>query len=226
MVCTKSLKGQPIEALDGLIGHVDDLYFDDNAWKVRYLVVQTGNWLLGRKVLIAPEALTEGWHGESGVPVSLTKNEIRASPDIGQAQPISQVDERVLHEHYGWLPYWDAGVDPPAFSGGISVLEQHIEPPSVDTKPARPHLCCVKDVIGYKLFANDGEAGQLEDLVIHEDDAEVRYLAVHLTKSPLTKTVLIRTCNISGINFAKKILFSPRLCHEIEASPAYENAVR
>jgi hypothetical protein len=98
--------------------------------------------------------------------------------------------------------------------------------PDVISVLEHPYLCCVKDVIGYKLFANDGEAGQLEDFVIHEDDAEVRYLAIHLTRSPLMKTVLIRTCNISGFDFANKTLFSPRLCHEIEASPEYENAVR
>jgi uncharacterized protein YrrD len=226
MICTKSLKGQPIEALDGLIGHVDDLYFDDSAWKIRYVVVQTGNWLLGRKVLIVPEALAEGWHGESGVPVNLTKDEIRTSPDIGSAQPISRVDEHVLHDHYGWLPYWGGGVAPLPASNVISVLERRIEAPSTDTKRTDAHLRCAKDIIGYKLFANGGEAGQLEDLIIHEDDAQVRYLAVHLTKSRLTKTVLIHTCSISGFNVTKRILFSSRLCHEIEGSPEYEKAVR
>jgi uncharacterized protein YrrD len=224
MVCAKSLKGQPIEALDGLIGHVDDLYFDDSAWKVRYLVVKTGNWLFGRKVLIVPDALAEQWHGESGVPVNLTKHEIRSSPDIDTARPISRDAEQLLHHHYGWLPYWSIGAAPPPTSDVGRGLEQRLEAPSVPTELADSHLCCVKDVLGYKLCAKDGEAGQLADVVIHENDAEVWYVAVHLPKTLHAKTVLIRTCNVSGFDWVKKILISPLSCHEIEASPAYESA--
>jgi len=224
MVCAKSLKRQPIETLDGLIGHVDDLYFDDCTWKVRYLVVKTGKWLLGRKVLIVPEALAEGWHGESGVAVNLTKDEIRSSPDIDTAQPISRVAEQLLHHHYGWPPYWGIGTALPPASDVISELEQRLEAPSVATERADSHLCCVKDVLGYKLFAKDGEAGQLGDFVIHEDDAEIWYLAVYLPKSLLAKTILIRTRNVSGFDWVKKILVSPLSCHEIETSPEYENA--
>lgn len=221
MVCAKSLNGQRIEALDGLIGHVDDLYFDDSAWKVRYLVVKTGNWLLGRTVLIAPEALAKEWHGESGVAVKLTKDEICSSPDIDTAKPISRVAEQLLHHHYGWLPYWGIGIGPPSTTDVITGLETAV---ATERAVVDSHLCGVKDVLGYKLFAKDGKAGQLGDLVIHEDDAKVWYLAVQLPKSGLAKTVLIRPCNVSGFDWTKKVLFSPLSCHEIEASPEYENA--
>ena len=53
----KDLKGYAIGATDGDIGKLDDFYFDDEAWTIRYLVADTGNWLLGRKVLISPIAL-------------------------------------------------------------------------------------------------------------------------------------------------------------------------
>lgn len=47
------LKGVTIEAMDGDIGSVQDLYYDDQTWTVRYLVVDTGTWLPGRQVLIS-----------------------------------------------------------------------------------------------------------------------------------------------------------------------------
>ena len=53
----KDLKGNTIVAPDGDIGKVDDFYFDDKSWTIRYLVADTGNWLLDRKVLISPIAL-------------------------------------------------------------------------------------------------------------------------------------------------------------------------
>ena len=43
-----------IQASDGELGHVDDYIFDDETWTIRYLVVDTKNWLPGRKVLVAP----------------------------------------------------------------------------------------------------------------------------------------------------------------------------
>ena len=48
----KDLRGYAIRATDGVIGRVDDFYFDDEHWGIRYLVVDTGTWLSGRKVLI------------------------------------------------------------------------------------------------------------------------------------------------------------------------------
>ena len=39
------LKGLVIRATDGDIGTVDQFYFDDEAWVIRYLTVETGGWL-------------------------------------------------------------------------------------------------------------------------------------------------------------------------------------
>ena len=53
----KEVGGYHIQAAGGEIGHVDDFLADDQTWTIRYLVVDTGNWLLGRKVLIASDWL-------------------------------------------------------------------------------------------------------------------------------------------------------------------------
>ena len=49
LVTVKDLEGYAIHASDGDIGHVRDVYFDDQTWVVRYLAVDTGGWLTGRK---------------------------------------------------------------------------------------------------------------------------------------------------------------------------------
>ena len=67
------LRGYAIHATDGIIGEVDDLYFDDEDWAIRYLVVDTGRWLPGRKVLISPLAICHpDWMAQQ-LAVSLTK---------------------------------------------------------------------------------------------------------------------------------------------------------
>ena len=50
------LKGLTIRATDGELGTVDQLYFDDETWAIRYLTVETGGWLGGKKVLISPRS--------------------------------------------------------------------------------------------------------------------------------------------------------------------------
>jgi uncharacterized protein YrrD len=53
-----SLTGFTIGATDGEIGKVKEFYFDDQTWTIEYLIAETGNWLLGRKVLISPHSLS------------------------------------------------------------------------------------------------------------------------------------------------------------------------
>ena len=52
---TNKLVGYNLEATDGEIGKVESFYFDDDTWTIRYMVVKTGGWLSGRKVLISPK---------------------------------------------------------------------------------------------------------------------------------------------------------------------------
>ena len=53
----KTVKGYKLDSLDGEIGKVQEFYFDDRHWTIRYLVVDTGTWLTGRQVLISPYAM-------------------------------------------------------------------------------------------------------------------------------------------------------------------------
>src|SRR5947209_1690291 len=106
------LIGKTIDALDGEIGSVHDLYFDEQTWSLRYLVVDTGRWLPGRKVLVALESIVKPWHHQPEIAVELTTEQIRSSPDIDTARPVSRVAEELLHRHYQWTPYWDSTIVP------------------------------------------------------------------------------------------------------------------
>src|SRR6185436_9052789 len=75
----KHLRGYAIRGSDGFIGRVEDFYFDDDTWAIRYLVVETGTWRSGRKVLISPIALGHaGWMGRQ-LPVALTRAQLQRS---------------------------------------------------------------------------------------------------------------------------------------------------
>ena len=53
----KDLIGYPIDAVDGKVGKVEDAFFDDWYWRLRYVVADTGTWLPGKKVLLSPAHL-------------------------------------------------------------------------------------------------------------------------------------------------------------------------
>ena len=102
----KELQGFAIHATDGVIGDVDDLYFDDEDWAIRYLVVDTGSWLSGRQVLISPLAVGHpDWMGQQ-LPVSLTKAQVERSPDIDTRKPVSRQHEAAYFGYYGYPYYW------------------------------------------------------------------------------------------------------------------------
>ena len=47
------LRGFHIHALDGEIGHIDDFLLDESTWGLRYFVVDTSNWVGGKRVLVS-----------------------------------------------------------------------------------------------------------------------------------------------------------------------------
>ena len=94
----KSLTGFKMGAVDGEIGQVEEFYFDDKTWTIRYIIVNTGSWLSNRKVLISPEAVVNPDWKQKVFPVNLTKDQIKNSPDIDTDKPVSRQQEIKLHE--------------------------------------------------------------------------------------------------------------------------------
>ncbi len=78
---TSRLRGFHLIAADGEIGHVDDFLVDEN-WAVRYLVVDTSNWIGGKSVLISPEALDKVDSPAKEIRVRLKREEIEHSPSV------------------------------------------------------------------------------------------------------------------------------------------------
>ena len=102
----EKLIGMSIAATDGTLGEIKDVYFDDRRWAVRYLVVETGDWLRGRKVLISPISVASiDWAGQS-VRVRLTMQQVKGSPDIDTAMPVSRQHELNFLDYYGYPDYW------------------------------------------------------------------------------------------------------------------------
>jgi hypothetical protein len=96
------LKGAALVATDGAIGEVDDFYFDDERWAVRYLVVNTGTWLAGRTVLVSPISIKQVDVPTNQIFTSLTQRQVENSPGLDAHQPVSRRQEAQLLGYYGY----------------------------------------------------------------------------------------------------------------------------
>jgi hypothetical protein len=76
---TSELRGYHILATDGEIGHVDDFLIDEGGWTLRYLVVDTSNWIGGRSVLISATALERIDSPAKKIHVNLTREAINTT---------------------------------------------------------------------------------------------------------------------------------------------------
>ena len=95
------LTGYDIQATNGAVGHVEDLVVDDDTWAVRYIEVDTRNWLPGKKVLLQIMRIDHiGW-AERSVTVMLAKQAIESAPPYDPLKLITPAYEVQLFKHYG-----------------------------------------------------------------------------------------------------------------------------
>src|SRR6202451_4345000 len=99
---TSQLKGLVIRATDGELVTVDQFYFDDDSWAIRYLTVDTGGWLGGRQVLISPMSVVNANWEARRVDVTLTMKQVENSPGIDTHLPVSRQHEAAYLQYYGY----------------------------------------------------------------------------------------------------------------------------
>ena len=103
----RDVAGYYIEAVDGDMGHVEDFLIDDQAWAIRYMIVDTRNWLPGKKVVVSPEWIRQVSWTDSRVYVDLPCEQIKAAPEYDPIGPFEREYETRLLEHHGRRKYWD-----------------------------------------------------------------------------------------------------------------------
>jgi hypothetical protein len=103
---THAVSSYSIQALDGYIGHVEDFIIDDETWTIRYLIINTGTWWPGKKVLVSPQWIERVSWSESSVFVNLSRQTIKESPEYTDESLLTRDYEIGLHGHYNRKGYW------------------------------------------------------------------------------------------------------------------------
>lgn len=223
-------KGLTIAATDGDIGSVNDLYFDDLSWTIRYLVVDTGTWLPGRQVLISPLSVRRV---DDKILVDLTRNQVQKSPPVEADKPVNRQQEEAIARYYDQRYYWEGpyrwgllaypGMPPvptapiPADGMGEEMAARERETPSGD-----PTLRSSRDVTGYYIAALDGEIGHVDDFLVEDRAWAIRYLLVATRNWWPGKKVLISPEWIKTVSWADSQVQVDLRRDEIKAAPEYD----
>jgi uncharacterized protein YrrD len=233
----KNLKGAAIIARDGAIGEIDDIYFDDEKWTVRYLVVDTGSWLFSRKVLISPISIEKADEGANQVLVNLTRDQVRDSPDIDTQKPVSRQHETAFMDYYGYPYYWGG----PYLWGDAAFPATLSMPPAVKSQMAAAatarrreaeesydtRLRSVNEVNGYNIVAADGEIGHVDDFIIDDEDWAIRFIVIKTGGWLSGRKTLVAPRWIRGISWDESKMFVSLTRDQIASGPEFnENSAR
>lgn len=228
----KHLRGFDLLATNGTIGSVQDVYFDDERWAVRYLVVDTGTWLPGRHVLISPLSVVSTEWGRQQLQLSISREQVENSPGIDTHKPVSRRQELDYLNYYGYPHYWGQ-ID----LWGASA--RPMLPPPEDMARYRSmaeeerrraeargdsHLRSIREVTGYVIRATDGDLGHVDDFLIDDVSWAVRYLVLDTSNWWFGKHVLVSPGWITDISWEERTVTVKVSRQSLKDAPQYDRA--
>jgi hypothetical protein len=214
----QAFNGYSIEALDGKIGTVSDFLFDESTWRVRWLVVDTGPWLTGRRVILHPQSLEKPDLELRAFPARLTRAQIEASPGIAEDMPVSMQMDIELSTYYGWESTSLAGglmggPIPPAGPRPMGLSNTASKSHKSDR-----HLRSIIEVTNYAIHAVDGAIGHLETFLIEDEEWTIRYLLVNTSNWWHGRHVLIEPALVKDIDWGARAVSLDMTRYKIKIS--------
>lgn len=218
----KSLLGYSIAAQDGDIGILEEFYLDDETLTIRYIVVGTGHWWLGKKVLIPTDLLDPADWALKSFPVNLTRDQIKNSPGIDTEKPVSRQQESELYKHYGNAIYWTPHVFSKSIWGLNGILPATTERvsgkdiESDERRNSELHLRSTRTLSGYRVQGTDGKIGKVEDLIIEDKMWVLHQFVIDTSVWFPGKRLLMSSKCIKEISWDDSIIFVDMSGNDVE----------
>jgi hypothetical protein len=239
----KDMEGFAIGATDGTIGQVKDFYFDDEAWVIRYFVVETGTSHSRRRVLVSPMSIGQPDWSAKLLPAAITMDQVKNGPDIDTDKPISRQHEMGYLGYYGYPNYWGggglwgAGFYPDVLQAGLRIDDpKHANQPRrslLKTKSKDKsgeirrkndlHLRSANNVMRYYVHATDGDIGHVQGILVEEKTWAIRYVVVNTSNWWLGHQVIIAPEWIDHIVWEDSKVVVALTRQEMKDAPAYDS---
>jgi hypothetical protein len=226
MLTNKRLQSFVIHATDGELGYVHEIYFDDETWTIRYLTVDTGGWLGGRRVLISPFSIVRTDWDARRLDVALTKKQVEDSPNIDTHRPVSRQHEAAYLGYYGFPYYWGGPFlwGTAYYPSGVAVSETSSAEKVADRirkESADSHLRSTGAVTGYNIEAADGEIGHVDGFVVDDEAWAIRYIEVATRNWWPGKKVLVSPAWMERVSWTNSKVYVGLSREAIKDAPEY-----
>jgi hypothetical protein len=207
-----------VRAKDGIIGEVEDFYFDAFEWRLRYLVIAGNEEMDRRKLLISTVALDRPDYENSQLDIDLSKEIVKNSPEVTLDRPITREEEVALHSYYQWPFYWEAaGVSAYPFIEMVSDMKKQ------EAEADNVHLLrSATQLLSLSIQARDGSIGYVDDFLIEDEQWNMLYLVVDTGTWLPGRKVLISPQWIKKIHWVEATVDVDLSRETIKNSPEYD----
>ena len=215
-----------LHATDGDIGHLEQFYFEDRDWKIRYFVMNIGTWLHGKKVLMSPSAIIGVDAPTKTINAAFTKQQVQESDDVGIHKPEGLEQPHDYSLYIGW-PYY-LGLNALNDSDRGPVPRRAHDPKKGKTSERTmlqlndEHLRSSKVVSRYHVMAVDGEIGQIEDGIVDDQTWTIQYVVSTVRNWRSSKKVLLPTEWILWVSAAESNVYVSLSRKNIATAPAFD----
>ncbi len=205
-----NMQGYTLDSSDGEIGRCEDFLIEDRPWVVRYLVVHTGSWLFGRRVLIPLPALRAPDDNTRTIRVALAREEIKTSKPVSEDPPVSSGIGERSYLYYGW-PSTAAGTPEDATPMNTAADD-----------PNRSFLRSAAEMARYALVTGEVPFGAVRDFIIDPALWAVRYLVASVKNNGESKRILIPVDTVTRVDWPNQRIETAFDIHGIPGYPAHE----
>jgi hypothetical protein len=203
-----------LRAIDGDVGCVTDLIFDEGDWAIHAMVADTGGWLIGRRVAIDPDAVLEPDLPAGLLPLDLTQEQVREGPPPRDASG----PESMSNETPAWSQA-NALSDMP----DTMLPAGESQPPELETQDRPWHLRNLTAMLGSLVTAEDEPIGKLAGFLVDPIAWDLPIALIDL--EPEGCCVLMPTRLIAGIDWDERIVYTLFDASVVRNAPVYDPRV-
>lgn len=205
----RELCGYRVHTVDGKCGRLRAFLFDDKDWAVRHLVIRTGKWLSGRRVLISPTGIERCDGLDRELHLGLTQEQVANCPDIEADPPVSEQWRVFCLEHY--CPFYGQ-------PGALWLTPGN----ETDFPNGNSHLRSTRALMGYHIQCRDGEAGSVGDFFVDDSQWILPYVLIQSGSWWMTLSVLLSADLVERVSWFTHSVYVRCDCGEFLAAASVE----
>ncbi|MGD8412600.1 MAG: PRC-barrel domain-containing protein [Candidatus Latescibacterota bacterium] len=217
MMRAKEILGTTVRSADGEIGKVKDILFDSEEWVVRYVVVDTWDWLPERKLIIPPAVLKSPATRLRSFDVPMDKREISRGATLRDGDVLTRRVEASVFEQFKLAPYWAVRVP-----GGGAMIADQVASHDDEGADAQTPLKSFRETAGFEILAGDGPIGRMVDFFVDDQSWSVAEVAVDTTDWLRDGSAVLKSRWFTGVDTRRRKMTLNKTSEEVENDPGFK----